>query len=399
VHLAFGEAGLPVHPVLREMLDAAAPSNSYPPVAGTRAARDAAAGYFSRRDIRAQAESVVLAPGSKPLLFALLLALDGDLLLPQPSWVSYAAQAQLASREVIRIAIPSSTGGVPDPDLLRRWAAENPRRKVTLLVTVPDNPTGTVAGATMLRETCEIARRHGWWVVSDEIYRDLAYDQASMTSPAVLYPERTVVTGGLSKNLALGGWRIGAACFPDNEDGRALRSTVVAIASEVWSAMAAPMQEVAAFAFNEPTELRDHVASSRRLHRAVTSALYRQFADRAVATRPPAGGFYLYPDFEAHRAKLHAARASDSEGLARLLLERHDVATLPGAAFGDEPDRLTLRVAGSLLYGRTEEERWAALQSQDPVQLPWISDALNRVGSALDEVCGDPVADPDLTAS
>ncbi len=97
VHLAFGEAGLPVHPVLREMLDAAAPRNGYPPVAGTEAARSAAAGYFTRRGIQTGADCMVMSPGSKPMLFALLLALDGDLLLPQPSWVSYAAQAQLAA--------------------------------------------------------------------------------------------------------------------------------------------------------------------------------------------------------------------------------------------------------------------------------------------------------------
>lgn len=387
MHLAFGEAGLPVHPVLREMLDASAPMNSYPPVAGTEAARAAAAGYFHRRGIASHADSVLLAPGSKPILFALLMALEGDLLLPQPSWVSYAAQAQLSSKEVIRIPISSSAGGVPDPDLLEEWAARNPRRKVTLLLTVPDNPTGTVASQALLRAACDVARERRWWVISDEIYRDLAYDQAALTSPAVLYPERTIVTAGLSKNLALGGWRIGAACFPHNDDGRKLRATVEAVASEVWSAMAGPMQGIAAFAFNEPEELRDHVASSRRLHQAVTAALHREFAGRQIATRPPAGGFYLYPDFTALLAGRGSAGASGSEELARELLEEHDVAALPGTAFGDEPHRLTLRVASSLLYGSTEEERWAALRAEEPARLPWIADALHRVGSAIDEIC------------
>lgn len=383
VHLAFGEAGLPVHPVLREMLDAAASRNSYPPVAGTEAARTAAAGYFNRRDIGTDAGSVILSPGSKPMLFALLLALEGDLILPQPSWVSYAAQAQLSSKRVVWIPISAPAGGVPDPDLLRRWAARNSRRRAALLITVPDNPTGTVASQELLQAACDVARAHGWWVISDEIYRDLAYDQATFRSPAELYPERTVVTCGLSKNLALGGWRIGVARFPHNEEGGRLQASVEAIASEVWSAMAGPMQEVAAFAFGEPEELSQHVVAARRLHHAVTSALHRRFVARGIAARSPAGGFYLYPDFAAQSRSLMSAGVESSADLARHLLERYDVAVLPGSAFGDDPERLSVRVAGSLLYGRTDDQRWTALQADDPTELPWIADALDRVDAAV----------------
>lgn len=383
VHLAFGEAGLPVHPVLREMLDSAASRNGYPPVAGTEAARSAAAGYFSRRDLSTDGASVVLSPGSKPMLFALLLALEGDLILPQPSWVSYAAQAQLSAKRVVWIPISNTAGGAPDPEQLRRWAARNHKRRATLLLTVPDNPTGTVASEEMLRAACEIARTYGWWVISDEIYRDLAYDQASFKSPAELYPERTVVTSGLSKNLALGGWRIGVARFPDNEEGHRLQAEVEAIASEVWSAMAGPMQEVAAFAFQEPEELRVHVLAARRLHQAVASALHGRFAEHGIATRPPAGAFYLYPDFGAQRRRLGAAGVTGSADLARHLLERYDVAVLPGSAFGDKPERLAVRVASSLLYGRTEDQRWAALQAEEPARLPWIAGALDRVDAAI----------------
>lgn len=386
VHLAFGEAGLPVHPVLREMLDAAGTRNAYPPVAGTPAARAAAAGYFGRRRIPTDADSIVLTPGSKPMLYALLIALEGVLILPKPSWVTYAAQAQLTSKPVVHIPISDSTGGVPDPDLLRQWATTNPRRQATLLMTVPDNPTGSVANRELLQQACDIAREHGWWVISDEIYRDLAYDPTSFSSPAELYPEKTVVTSGLSKNLALGGWRIGFARFPSTEEGRRLTSVVSAIASEVWSAMAAPMQEVATFALGEPPELRDHVSNSRRLHRAVNEELHRRFTERGVRARPPAGAFYFYPDFGSYASALSAAGVTSSEELARRLLERHDVAVLPGGAFGDEPARLTARVASSLLYGRTEDERWTALQSAEPARLPWIADALDHVGTAIDEM-------------
>jgi aspartate aminotransferase len=385
-HLAFGEAGLPVHPVLREMLDSASVKNGYPPVSGTAAAREAASGYFGRRRLPTDPAAIVFAPGSKPLLFALLLALEGDLLLPQPSWVSYEPQAQLASRAVVRFAIPQATGGVPDPDLLREWAARHPGRRAVLLITTPDNPTGTVADKSLIEAVCRIAQEHEWWIVSDEIYRDLAYEPASFTSPAEFLPQNTVVTSGLSKNLALGGWRIGFARFPDNPEGRRLEMAVQAIASEVWSAMAAPMQEVAAFALTEPKDLADYVLAARRLHRAVTLSLHGVFETRGVVARAPAGGFYFYPDFSLHASTLRRSGVTDSAGLSELLLSRHDVAVLPGSAFGDEPDRLAVRVASSLLYGSGEEERWAALASARPTELPWIAEALHKVGHALDQL-------------
>src|SRR5262249_14454797 len=94
--LAFGEAGLPGHPLLAEALAAAAGRNAYAPVAGLPELREAAAGYWTRRGLPTSAGAVVCGPGSKPLLFALLLALGADVAVPKPSWVSYAAPASLA---------------------------------------------------------------------------------------------------------------------------------------------------------------------------------------------------------------------------------------------------------------------------------------------------------------
>jgi aspartate aminotransferase len=388
VHLAFGEAGLPVHPVLREILDAASSRNAYPPVSGTTAAREAASGYFGRRRMPTDPSSIVFAPGSKALLFALLLARDGALLLPQPSWVSYAAQADLASKPVIRFPIPEMAGGVTDPAALSKWATKHPGERATLLITIPDNPTGTVAARDIIEAVCVIAREHDWWIISDEIYRDLAYEPDLLSSPAEFLPERTVVTSGLSKNLALGGWRIGFARFPDNEEGRRLQAAVQGIASEVWSAMAAPMQEVAAFALNEPKELTDYLVAARRLHMAVTLSLHQVFVARHVQARPPAGAFYFYPDFAGHRAALRRAGVTNSMGLADHLLDQYDVAVLPGTSFGDDPDHIAVRVASSLLYGSHDEERWAALNAARPTELPWIAGALDRVDQALGEIIG-----------
>ena len=117
--LAFGQAGLPVHPVLREALAAATADGEYGPVAGRAALRSAAAGYWARRGLPTSPDQVVCGPGSKPLLFALLLAIGGDVALPRPSWVSYAAQAALIGiRAHLVPARPAKAGSRTRPPWL-----------------------------------------------------------------------------------------------------------------------------------------------------------------------------------------------------------------------------------------------------------------------------------------
>ncbi len=94
--LGFGEAGLPAHRMLRAALARAAGVNSYGPVAGHAALREAAACYWARRGLPTDAEAVICGPGSKALLFGLTAAIGGDVAVTRPSWVSYAAQASLA---------------------------------------------------------------------------------------------------------------------------------------------------------------------------------------------------------------------------------------------------------------------------------------------------------------
>src|ERR687883_487838 len=92
LHLGFGEAGLPVHPLLRDAVARAAGANAYGSVQGDPELRAAVPGYFRRRGLETDPDLVVVAPGSKPLLYALALVLDGDVVVPRPAWVSYEPQ-------------------------------------------------------------------------------------------------------------------------------------------------------------------------------------------------------------------------------------------------------------------------------------------------------------------
>jgi aspartate/methionine/tyrosine aminotransferase len=401
--LGFGEAGIPVHPLLSQRLAKAAGEIAYGPVAGIDPAREAAAGYWTRRGLPTDAGNVLLGPGSKPLLFALLHAAGGEVVLPVPAWVSYAAQSHLLGRDPIRVPVPQGEGGVPDAEAMdaavraARRAGRDPR---AVVVTLPDNPTGRLASESSVKSLCEAARELDLVIVADEIYRDLVWETgAPFPSPAAWAPERTVTTTALSKNYALGGWRVGAARFPDSPLGARLRESVRGIASEIWSSTPMPMQHAAAYAWSDPQELVDRVSAARRLHGAVANAVAEVFAGVGCEVLPPQGGFYAWPDFSPLREVLAERWGIRSSGdLARVMLDEFGIAVIPGDAFGeacepnllrsgDDPAALTVRVAVTGIYGNSDSERLAALLSEQPLEMPWIADALEALRDKLTALC------------
>lgn len=394
VHLAFGEARLPLLPQLAEQLAAGAGRTGYGPVAGSEGVRAAVAGYFTRRRLPTGADQVMVAPGSKPLLMALQLAAPGDVLLPRPAWNTYAPQARYAGKRAFGVPVPAQCGGVPDPVALRaavdqaRASGGDPRM---LLLTLPDNPTGTLAPPALVRELCALARAEDLLIVSDEIYRDSIHDPVAtpFLSPAEVAPERTVVTSGLSKTLGIGGWRIGVARFPTSRAGAALRDAVLSAASELWSTLAGPMQQVAEYAFAEPPEIVGRMRASARLHGAVARAVHRIAVEAGAECRPPTGGFYVYPDFEPLRGRLAARGVTDSASLARRLLDDSGIVVLAGHLLGDAPRALRFKAATSLLYGDTEQQA-EALRAEDPTRLPHIAAELSRIAAGLSRLTGLP---------
>jgi len=394
--LAFGEAGLPVAPELREALAAATAANSYGPVAGHAALRSAAAGYWARRGLPTSPGQVICGPGSKPLLYALLLAIGGDVALPRPSWVTYAAQAALLGTRARFVPAPAGEGGIPDPDALAaaaNAAARAGRPIRSAVVTVPDNPTGRLAAPATIAAFCEVAAVHDLIIICDEIYRDLVHDPAAQfLSPAEVAPGRTVVTTGASKNLALGGWRIGVTRMPAGPLGLRLRRSLLGVGSEIWSVPSAPVQHAAAVAFAEPSPIRQRIAASRTLHATVAGAVARVCANAGLIVPPPQGGFYVYPDFEPWRDHLRDRhQVTTSAGLARLLLRRYDAATLPGSAFGEPPTALRLRLATALLYGDSEEQQEAALAAPDPTALAPVAASLTRLSEILADLASPAI--------
>ncbi len=221
-HLGFGEGRFPVHPKLLAALRDNADARGYAPVAGLAELREQVAEYYRRFGLQADASRVIVGSGSKSLLFAALAALKGDLVLPRPCWVSYEDQARLVRKRVIVAPTFLEDGYCLTPDELRaslrraRKAGGNPG---ILLLNSPGNPTGTIYPDELLAELAVVAREEGLRVLSDEIYALCAHGDVAHRSMARHYPEGTIVTGGLSKHLSLGGWRLGVAVLPTGELG------------------------------------------------------------------------------------------------------------------------------------------------------------------------------------
>ncbi len=369
IHLGFGEATFPLHPLLQSALADAANHTSYSAVAGLPALRQAIADYLSRqRGLTYTANDIIVGPGSKPLLYALLHVLQGDLLLPVPSWVSYAPQARLARKRVIHVPTDPSdcqhltTQSLSTALATARSQGADPR---ILIVNSPSNPTGSMFGIADVEALATWARDEGITIISDEIYAELAHGWRPHISPAHFYPEGCIVTGGLSKAFSAGGWRIGYAAMPPTEAGRRVTTALRVLASEIWSATATPLQEAAVVAFSSNPELGTYVQRSAHVHAYVTNQLYTTLTSLGIPCPRPAGAFYLYPDFAPLRSALKTKGVNTSSELAHYLLNEWDIATLPGVVFGEEPEALRLRLATSMLYTptgtSTPEEREATL--------------------------------------
>ncbi|WP_351233456.1 aminotransferase class I/II-fold pyridoxal phosphate-dependent enzyme [Streptomyces sp. NPDC002133] len=181
---------------------------------------------------------------------------------------------------------------------------------------------------------------------------------------------------------------MGLARTPEGRWGRRLHQELTGVASEIWSSLAAPMQAVATHALSDPPEVTAHIAASRRLHARIATEVHSRLLAAGADCRPPQAAFYLYPDLAPARETLRTRGITTGTDLATALLERHGVATLPGSAFGESDTSLTLRIATSLLYGATPQQRHTALTTAEPETLPWIAPALTRLSAALGELTG-----------
>lgn len=343
VRLGLGQSPFPVPDSVVEALKQHAHEKDYLPAKGLPELRRSIAAYLHRtQGLDVSPDNVLVGPGSKELLFHLQLVYYGDLVIPAPSWVSYAPQARILGRQLVWLPTDPSSGLGVTPDRLEAVCEGDPDRGRLLILNYPGNPTGTSYGERQLQEIAEVARRYRVLVLSDEIYSELNFT-GEHRSIARYYPEGTIVSGGLSKWCGAGGWRLGAFAFP-RELSR-LADNMAAVASETFTSVSAPIQYAAVRAFEGGADIDDYLARSRAVLRGLLLHGWRALCAAGAEVCEPRGGFYLFPNFEKYRSALAERGITDATTLCEHLLEEAGVACLPGADFGNPAGEFTLRLA------------------------------------------------------
>ncbi|ORJ60231.1 pyridoxal phosphate-dependent aminotransferase [Geothermobacter hydrogeniphilus] len=341
--LGLGQSPFPVPQPVVEELRANAHQKDYLPVRGLTALQEAVVDYFERtQSLVYRPEHVLVGPGSKELMFILQLVYYGDLVIPTPSWVSYAPQAHIVGHQVRWIPTREDNSWLLTPEELERLCAKDPTKPRIVILNYPNNPTGYSYSDRQLQELAAVARKHRIILLSDEIYGELQFD-GGHASIARYYPEGTIISSGLSKWCGAGGWRLGTFIFPKELDW--LLEGMAAVASETFTATSAPIQYAAVRAFNGGTRIERYLWQSRRILATLGDYIHQRLVRMGLQLAPPQGGFYLFPDFEPLREKLAARGIGTSPELCKRLLDETGVAILPGTAFGRPEEELTVRLA------------------------------------------------------
>lgn len=381
--LGLGQSPFPVPEFVTRSLRDNAHQKDYLAVRGLPALREAIVDYYRRTEgLDYSSEDVLVGPGTKELMFLVQLVYYGDLVIPTPSWVSYAPQAHIIGRHINWLPTEPHTNLGVTPEALEALCRQDPDRPRLLIINYPGNPTGTTYNKEQLRAIAEVARKYRVLVLSDEIYSGTHFEGGHV-SIARYYPEGTIISNGLSKWCGAGGWRLGAFTFPQTLSW--LRDGMAAVASETFTSTSAPIQYAAVAAFQGGAELDDYLDRCRRILRALATHFHATLTKAGARVSPAQGGFYLFPNFEPLRGRLEARGIHTSAQLCNQLLEDTGVAILPGSVFGRPADELSARLAYVDFDGRR------ALAELKPDQEPdehFLGEYCTGVIRAADRMAG-----------
>jgi aspartate/methionine/tyrosine aminotransferase len=323
IHLEIGQPDFetPASIALAGIQAIATGKTRYNPPSGIPALRQALAEDAARRrGVPFAPGQVVVAPGTKPLLFLPMLALlePGDeVIYPDPGFPTYAAAIGLAGAVPVPVPLVEEQGY--DWDLTAFDAAVSPRTRMVLLNS-PGNPTGGINAPGTLTHVAKAARRHDLWILSDEIYSRLVYEgEASSIVALPGMRERTIIADGFSKTYAMTGWRLGFGIMPQS-----LAEKMDLLLTHSLGCTATFTQFAGLEAILGPQDpVEAVVAEFRRRRDLIVAGLN---AIPGIRCPVPRGAFYVFPNVRSF--------GRSSEELAEHLLMEAGVAVLPGAAFG-----------------------------------------------------------------
>jgi len=338
-----GQSPFPVPKVVVDELRTNAFQKDYLEVRGLKPLREAVAAYHSRRnDIECSADNVLIGPGSKELMFLLQFVYYGELVIPTPSWVSYAPQAKIIGRQIAWIKTKEENKWRLLPEELHKICENDHYKPRIVILNYPSNPTGVSYSCEELQELADVARRHRVILLSDEIYGELTF-KGNHCSIASYYPEGTIISGGISKWCGAGGWRLGTFTFPESLS--ILMNGMAAVASETFTSTSAPIQYAAVKAFSGGIEIERYLWNARKILKTLGIQIHDLLLNTGIECPEPDGAFYLFINFSNYSDKLKSKNILTSLDLTTNLLENTGVALLPGSVFGRPEEEYTARLS------------------------------------------------------
>jgi aspartate aminotransferase len=308
----------------------------YGAAAGELPLREAIARKLQRdNDLCYGAENIVVTNGGKHSLYNIMMALvePGDeVIIPAPFWVSYPEMVKLAEGTPVIVSTTLESGFRITPEQLQQ--AITPRTKF-LILNSPSNPTGMVYTPDEIRAIAQVIIDHDIWVISDEIYEKILYDGAEHLSIGAVSPaafERTIISSGFAKTYAMTGWRIGflAASLP-------IVKAVTTIQSHSTSNVCTFAQYGAVAAYEGSQDCVAEMVAAFAERRQVMLEYLNSLPGFTCPV--PTGAFYMFPNI----SKLGMKSLVFCDGL----LEKYQVAAVPGVAFGAD-DCIRLSYATSV---------------------------------------------------
>jgi len=289
-------------------------------------------------------EEIIVSSGAKSSLYHLVQALinEGDeVIIPSPYWVTYPHAVSLAGGKSVIVPTKEEDGFLLTPEAFK--AAVTPATKA-LILNNPSNPTGAAYPRPALEALAQVASEEDLYVIADEIYEKLVYDDFRFVSFASLGEDikrRTIIVNGVSKAYSMTGWRIGFAAGPAD-----VINGMAKIQSHSTSNPCSISQKASLEALKGPQyEVSRMVAEFQRRRNYV---LMRLQSIPGVSCHKPQGAFYLFPNFSSLYAKeWNRMPIRNSYGLAYYLLKQARVAVVPGDAFGAD-DHIRISYATSM---------------------------------------------------
>ncbi len=293
--------------------------------------------FLRENQLTYKPNQISVGTGGKQILYNALMATcnPGDeVIIPAPYWVSYPDMLLLAGGTPVPVVATIDTRFKLTPAQLE--AAITPKTK-WFIFNSPSNPTGAGYTRAELRALCDVLLKHPQvWIMSDDMYEHLVFDDFVFTTPAQIEPglyDRTLTCNGVSKSYAMTGWRIGYAGGPAH-----LIKAMGTVQSQSTSNPSSVSQYAALEALNGP---QDFLAPNRTLFQKRRDLVVAMLNDAKGVTCPkPEGAFYVYPDISGCIGKTSPAGTliTNDEVFATALLEETGVAVVFGSAFGLSPN-------------------------------------------------------------